>query len=104
MGSHPGAAQSQGVDIGDYSTQILSEDDRPLFDEAVEAAKVGALRAAYVMIWLSCAESLKRRFRETQQRDGVAAKIVGDIEAKEKASSSECVGSFGFGQLPKCME
>jgi hypothetical protein len=36
------------------------------------------------MIWLACAESLKRRFREAQKRDGAAGRIVGDIENKEK--------------------
>ena len=50
---------SQVVDLGNYAKEILSEDDHPLFDDAVEAGRVGALRAAYVMIWLACAESLK---------------------------------------------
>ena len=36
------------------------------------------------MIWLACAESLKRRFREAQLRDKAAGKIVGEIEAKER--------------------
>ena len=72
------------VDLSNYTGKILAKEDHPLFDDAVEAGKVGALRAAYVMIWLACAESLKRRFREAQKRDGTAGRIVGDIESKEK--------------------
>lgn len=75
---------SQAVDLSHYAKKILASEDHPLFDDAVEAGKVGALRAAYVMIWLSCAESLKRRFREAQKRDGSAGKIVGKIETKER--------------------
>ncbi|MDD3949194.1 MAG: hypothetical protein PHT43_07000, partial [Anaerolineaceae bacterium] len=57
----------QTADLSGYAKKILSKEDHPLFDDAVEAGKAGALRAAYVMIWLACAESLKRRFREAQQ-------------------------------------
>jgi len=74
----------QTVDLSSYAKNIHSTEDHPLFDDAVEAGKAGALRAAYVMIWLACAESLKRRFREAQKRDGAAGKIVGDVEAKER--------------------
>ena len=72
------------VDLSHYADNILAAEDRPLFDDAVEAGKAGALRAAYVMIWLACAESLKRRFREAQKRDSAAGEIVGQIETKEK--------------------
>ena len=75
---------SQAVDLSKYANDILATQDHPLFDDAVEAAKVGALRAAYVMIWLACAESLKRRFREAQVRDNAASKIVGEIENMER--------------------
>ena len=80
------------VDLTNYADNILSEEDRPLFDEAVEAGKTGALRAAYIMIWLACAESLKRRFREAKKRDGTAGKIVGEIESKE--SEHKAVDKF----------
>ncbi|RMH17673.1 MAG: hypothetical protein D6698_08045 [Gammaproteobacteria bacterium] len=78
----------QPVDLSNYSAAILYSEDRPLFDDAVAAAKAGALRAAYVMIWLACAESLKRRFREAQKRDSAAGSIVGDIETKEREHRS----------------
>lgn len=73
------------VDLSHYSEQIPAAEDRPLFDEAVDTGKAGALRATFVMIWLACAESLKRRFREAQKRDSTAGKIVGGIATKEKA-------------------
>lgn len=76
------------VDLSSYTDRILTNADRPLFEDAVKAAKANALRAAYVMIWLSCAESLKRRFREAQKRDGEAGKIVGQIEQMEKDQKS----------------
>ncbi|MBF0632718.1 MAG: hypothetical protein HQL89_17295 [Magnetococcales bacterium] len=75
---------AEAVDLSHYANNILAAKDRPLFDDAVKAEKAGALRAAYVMIWLACAESLKRRFREAQKRDGGAGRIVGEIENKEK--------------------
>ena len=72
------------IDLSEYGKRILSDEDRPLFDEAIKVGKTGAFRATYIMIWLSCAESLKRRFREAQKRDGEAGKIVGALESKEK--------------------
>ncbi|ROR32579.1 hypothetical protein [Inmirania thermothiophila] len=82
------AANRQTVDLSKYARNILADEDRPLFDEAVKAGKAGALRAAYVMIWLACAESLKRRFREAQKRDSAAGRIVSDIEKKEREHKS----------------
>ncbi len=76
------------VDLSNYADKILANEDRPLFDEAIKVGKAGALRAAYVMIWLACAESLKRRFREAQKRDSAAGRIVGDIETKEREHKS----------------
>ena len=79
---------SEPVEISAYAEDILADEDRPLFNEAVAAANAGALRAAYVMIWLACAESLKRRFREAQTRDHNAGTIVSkidDMEEQEKA-------------------
>ena len=51
-------------------------------------ANSGALRAAYIMTWLSCAESLKRRFKAASPRDGAARAIVGDFERKESEEKS----------------
>ena len=83
-----GYAAMQIVDLDAYCEQIESSDDITLFQEATKAAKAGALRAAYIMVWLACAESLKRRFREARSRDHEAGKIVGDFEAMEKNHSA----------------
>ena len=83
---------AQTVDLTNYANEIPSEEDFPLFDEAIKVGKTGALRAAYLMIWLACAESLKRRFREAQKRDDIAGKIVGEIESKE--SEHKAVDKF----------
>ncbi len=72
------------IDLSEYATRIFDDADKPIFQEAIECGKANAKRAAYVMVWISCAESLKRRFREAAKRDGDARKIVGEIERKEK--------------------
>jgi hypothetical protein len=76
------------VDLKPYLGRILSDEDQLLFEDAVKSAECGALRASYIMIWLSCAESLKRRFREAQKRDGNAGKIVGEINDAESQHRS----------------
>jgi len=76
------------IDLSSYKVRILSPEDVPLFEEAVKSAACGATRAAYILIWISCAESLKRRFREAQRRDGEAARIVGEFEKKETEHKS----------------
>ncbi len=76
------------ADLTHYLSRILVPEDRPLFEDAAKCAAGDSLRAAYVMIWLSVAESLKRRFREAQLRDGTAGKIVGQFEQKESEQKS----------------
>ena len=83
MDSSSNQHAAETVDLSKYAKRILDERDYPLFDDAVQSAKAGVLRAAYVMIWLACAESLKRRFQEAQTRDSEAAKIVRKIEDAE---------------------
>ena len=72
------------VDLSQYASGIFDAQDNALFYEAVETGKVGALRASYIMIWLACAESLKRRFREAQVRDSTAGRIVGEVDNLEQ--------------------
>ncbi len=76
------------VHLKSYLESILSDEDQLLFEDAVKSAECGALRASYIMIWLSCAESLKRRFREAQKRDGNAGRIVGEISDAESQHRS----------------
>lgn len=76
------------VDISAYSPKILYKEDKPIFEEAVKSYDAGAKRAAYILIWISCAESLKRRFKEAQKRDSNAGVIVGEINNKEQNHQS----------------
>lgn len=66
-----------------YSDKILSDQDKTLFQEAVVSASKGAPRGAYILIWITCAESLKRKFKEAAVRDGQANRIVGQIKTAE---------------------
>ncbi len=50
-------ATKNGTDLSEYQDRVLADDDKPLFDEAVKSAGVGALRGAYILLWLSCLES-----------------------------------------------
>ena len=45
-----------------YISRVVNSDDKILFTEAIGAAKASALRAAHFVLWLSCIESLKRKF------------------------------------------
>jgi len=71
-----------------YQDKILSEDDKTLFGEAVVAASKGAPRGAYILIWISGAESLKRKFKEAALRDGRAGQILGEIQQGEDQHKS----------------
>jgi hypothetical protein len=71
------------ANIKKYLDEVLSEDDKTLFQEAVSSASKGAPRGAYILIWIACAESLKRKFKEASLRDGQAGRIVGEIQDGE---------------------
>ena len=73
------------VDISYFLEQIEYGEDKIIFDEAVKSANVGALRSAYIMIWISCAESLKRRFKTMQHGDNEVIQIVKDITSVEES-------------------
>ncbi len=81
-------SNSKKFSASNYLEKIYSNEDLPLFEDAIKAAKIGALRAAYIMIWLSCAESLKRRFKEAAKRDHSAGRTVGAIKEKEDKHKS----------------
>ena len=85
---HSPQGETQQVDLSKYEMRISADHDLPLFREAVVSAKAGALRAAYVMIWLACAGSLKRRFQEASNYDNAAGIIVGKIDNLEKQQRS----------------
>jgi hypothetical protein len=71
------------ADISEYTAKILTEEDLPLFQEAVASALHGAPRGAYILIWIACAEGLKSKFHEAVLRDGSANKSIKRIEQAE---------------------
>lgn len=81
------------------AARIVNVQDRVLFDEATNAARAGALRTSYIAVWLSCAESLKRKFKDAAQTDAAAAKVVGDITDKE--TKQQAVDAFVLGEAKK---
>jgi hypothetical protein len=76
------------ADISEYAARILTEEDRPLFQEAVAAALHGAPRGAYILIWIAGAEGLKRKFHEAVVRDGNANKSIKRIDQAESTHHS----------------
>ena len=58
--------------------RIKNQEDQTLYKEALSCFKIGAYRASYIMFWLCCAESLKRKFKE--------AGIAGDNFANNRYS------------------
>lgn len=68
-----------------FASMVCREEDKPLVNEAIICAENGARRAAYILVWIACAESLKVRLKTAAIRDNVAGKILGIIEQAEKA-------------------
>lgn len=76
------------IDLAKYKRKILAKEDKLLFTEVEKCAKAGALRAAYILTWIACAESFKRRFKEAAKRDGNAGSVVGQIKTLESQQKS----------------
>jgi len=76
------------ADLSKYTAGILTEDDRPLFQEAEASALHGAPRGEYLLVWIACAEGLKRKFREAVVRDGKVNKILDKIAQMESDQRS----------------
>lgn len=76
------------ITLAKYKKKILAEEDKLLFTEVEKCAKAGAYRAAYILTWIACAESFKRRFREAAKRDANAGPIVGHIKTMESQEKS----------------
>ncbi len=60
-----------------------------MFDEAVRAAAAGASRAAYVMIWVACVESLRRKFQELGDRDAAAQRALDEIDGPDGSRAGD---------------
>src|SRR5687768_7084469 len=64
-------------------SKVYSEQDKVLLSEAIACLKAGALRSAYIMTWLTIAESLKNKLKEMSYRDGSILKIISEVERRE---------------------
>lgn len=68
-----------------YLEKVLDEQDKILFSEAVKSANLYMYRSAYIMAWLTCMESLKRKFDEcAKYGDEKAIKNKEEIKEIEK--------------------
>ena len=65
-------------------SRILHEDDCAMFDDVAKVISAGAHRSAYIMLWISCAESLKRRLKWAAEKDNQAGKLLGEVEDAEQ--------------------
>lgn len=71
-------------DIGPRLRGTISEQtDYMLFDEAMRCLRTGALRAAYIVAWLSAAESLRGKFVAMSSRDSEIRRVLAQIEQAE---------------------
>jgi hypothetical protein len=64
-------------------SKVYNEQDKILLNEAIACLKAGALRSAYIMTWLTIAESLKNKLKEMSHRDGNIRRIVSEVERRE---------------------
>lgn len=71
-----------------FLREIETEEDKQLFTEACKCSSMGAYRAAYIMLWLSCIESLKRKFKTAKRNDPRAEEIVEEINQRENEGES----------------
>lgn len=74
--------------LDSYAVKVINSYDKILFIESVKAAKASALRAAYITLWLSCLESLRRKFQELAVHDADAVKIMGELATQEAQKRS----------------
>jgi|GEM_PF-3208312 hypothetical protein len=61
------------LDLDHVCDQIVSQDDRAMFDEAIRCYQIGSHRAAVILVWCVTADCLYRRIDElAKEGDGVA--------------------------------
>jgi len=86
-----------------FIREIESEEDKKLFEEACKCTFMGAYRASYILIWLSCVESLKSKFKTlSRTNDPRAVEIVEEINERENQETGvdryvlEKANEYGF--------
>lgn len=68
--------------------KIKNEEDKILITDAIKLADSGFLRASYIMSFLACIESLKRRFIELGKKDSTIGRINTEIRSREERHES----------------
>lgn len=68
----------------DLRSKILDEADCVMFDEAAKCLFAEAYRAAYIVAWISAAQSLRRKFATMAERDDEMGRVFRDIQVLEK--------------------
>ena len=63
----------------EYIKKIPEDIDKVLIKEAVKIIHCGQYRAAYILIWLACIESILERFKKLSLTDSVAKKFHDEI-------------------------
>jgi len=74
--------------------KINNTEDRTLISDSIQLCEQKFYRASYIMAWLSCAESLKRRFYELGKRDenaGAVSKKIKGLEEKHSSVDNEII-------------
>lgn len=72
------------MDYNECVQKISNEEDKILFEECLKIVECGQYRAAYVLIWIACVESIIRRFKDIMQFDNEAGKLYGKITKIEE--------------------
>lgn len=67
------------TDYNEYIKKIPEDTDKVLITDAVKVINCGQYRAAYILIWLACIESIVERFKQLSRTDPVAKKIYDEI-------------------------
>ena len=72
------------MDYNECIQKISNKEDKILFEECLKIVECAQYRAAYILIWIACVESIIRRFKDIMQFDNEAGKIYGKITKIEE--------------------
>lgn len=69
-------------------SEIFADIDQILFDEIENCYNSGAYRSAYIMIWISIAESIRYKLKEMSFKDSEIQNMLKELERNEKKGYS----------------
>ena len=72
------------MDYNKYLQKIKNKEDKILVGECLKIIECKQYRAAYILIWIACVESIIRRFKDIMQFDNEAGKFYGKITKIEE--------------------